>query len=171
MKKSLHSSLRSSPNPLAFLGAVPTLTHSTRTGPSPSQGQQLLLTMAKVQCSPPQNTLAQEQCHGLQAKQLRYSHGLPGPTKRLPVPGYNYKDRNNSPGQPNQTRPQKALPVPKPSKLQWCRGTSRVDEFFLERDGSRAGDRQEHSAPAPGARLFPALTWEYVTYFWKKNTK
>lgn len=44
-----------------------------------------------------------------------------------------------------------------------------VDAFFLERDGSRAGDRQERSAPAPGARLFPALTWEHDTYFWEKK--
>lgn len=92
---------------------------------------------------------------------------------RLPVPGYNYKDGNDRPGQPNQTHHQKALPVPKPSKLQWCRETSRVDGCFWGRDGSRAGERQERCAPAPGARLFPALTWEYVTYFWKgkKNYK
>lgn len=76
-----------------------------------------------------------------QARQLRCSHGFPGPTKRhqLPVPGYNYKDGNSWLGQPNQSHHQKALPVPKPSKLQWCREPPRVDAFFWERDGSGGG--------------------------------
>lgn len=163
MKKSFHSALSSSPAPLAFLGAVPTLTHGTRAGLSPSQGQQLLLTpWPRSRALLAQNTLAQEQCHGLQARQLRCSHGFPGPTKRrrlLFVPGYNYKDGNNWPGQPNQTHHQKALCIPKPSKLQWCRETSRVGCVFLGKrwqlGGGQAGTLSSRawSTPVPSTHM------------------
>lgn len=126
MKKSLHSSPRSTPAPLAFLSAVPAPTCSAGTSPSPSRGQQLLLTVAKIQHSPPQTTLAQERCHGLQARQLRCSHVFPGPTERhqLHMPGYNYKDGNNLPGQPHQTHHQKSLVHP-----QALESSSRAEEL------------------------------------------
>lgn len=132
MKKSLHSSPHSTPAPLAFLSA-----RSAGTSPSPTRGQQLSLIVAKIQCSPPQTTLAftQERCHRLRARQLRCSHIFPGRTERhwLRVPGYNYKDGNNLPGQPHQSHHQKALSVPKPSRAQAVRRSSGVDEFLRKR--------------------------------------
>lgn len=165
MKKSLHSTLSSSPAPLAFLNAVPTLTHGTRTGPSPFP-RPAADSMAKIQSSPHPGVLPWAPGQPAEVPtwfSWPYQKAPAAFCARLQLQGW---EKPTWPTEPNLS-PKRPRAFPSPQNSSGAGKHPGWMSFSWKEVAAGRGTGRNAELP----RLFPALTWEYVTYFWGKKKK
>jgi len=173
MKKSLHSSSRSTPAPLAVLGAMPAPTGSTGTGHLPPETSSSSCPWPSSNARLPKPPLPARRSDAVgsmpgSGDAHTFFSALPKGTGCLCQATTTRIETSRLANLTKLITKKPCPSPPSPRELKWYGGAPGW-MGFLERDGSQAGDGQGCSAPTPEAHPCPMLTWGYVTYFWEKK--